>query len=131
MTTPEPKVVKLTLANGALLEAPVYENHYRGSNWLALIDIDPSSPGGLDRRFVNRGRGECLYDTAQIGLFDTLEFAADYTTSVGNKKRSRWYGVVTTKTDDFLQVEEAVTGAKAVLRASTREAHSQSSTEAC
>jgi hypothetical protein len=50
-------------------------------------------------------------------LFDAVEFAADYTTSYGDKKRrDRWYGVVTAKTDDYLQVEKCGSGAKAVLR---------------
>jgi hypothetical protein len=107
--------LKLTLANGALLEAPIYEKHFRGSNWLAVIDIDATAPAGLARRFLDRGRGDCLYNTEQIGLFDAVEFAADYTTSVGTKKRERWYGVVTAKTDDYLMVERCPSGAKAVL----------------
>ena len=111
------KVVTLTLANGALLGAPVYENHRRGSNWLAIIDIDATMPGGLARRFMNHGKGECMYVVEQVGLFDAVEFAADYTTSYGDKRRERWYGVVTAKTDDFLQVEQCGSGAKAVLRA--------------
>lgn len=109
------KVHKLTLANGALLTAPIYENHRRGSNWLAVIDIDATMPGGLERRFMERGKGECICLVEQVGLFDALEFAADYTTSVGKKIRNRWYGVVTAKTDDFLQVEQCGSGAKAVL----------------
>jgi len=112
----EPEKRKLTLANGALLQVPIWEKHYRGSNWLAIIDIDATQPGGLARRFVNRGKGECLFIVEPIGLFDALEFAADYTTSYGDKKRDRWYGVVTAKTDDFLEVERCGSGAKAVLR---------------
>ena len=112
----DPEVCQLILANGALLEAPIFEAHVRGSNWLAIIDIDATCPGGLERRFTNRGKGDCLYVVEQIGLFDAVEFAADYTTSYGKKRRDRWYGVVTAKTDDFLQVEKADSGAKAVLR---------------
>lgn len=111
------EVKKLTLANGALLTAPVYENHHRGSNWLAIIDIDATMPGGLARRFLERGKGECMYVTERIGLFDALEFAGDYTTSYGDKRRHRWYCVVTAKTDDYLQVEKCESGARAVLRA--------------
>jgi hypothetical protein len=107
---------KFTLANGALLTAPIYENHRRGSNWLAVIDIDATMPGGLERRFMTRGKGECICLVEQIGLFDAVEFAADYTTGAGNKQRNRWYGVVTAKTDDFLQIEQCDSGAKAVLR---------------
>jgi hypothetical protein len=108
--------MKLILANGAMLEAPVYENRARSSNWLAIIDIDHTMPGGLERRFVERGKGECLYATESIGMFDPVEFAADYTTSVGRKHRQRWYGVVVAKTDDYLRLEECETGASAVLR---------------
>ncbi len=112
----KPKVHKLLVANGALLQAPIFETHSRGSNWLALIDVDMSQPGGLSRRFMNRGRGECLYDVEQVGLFDAVEFGADYTTSMGSKKRHRMYGVVVGKTDGMLAIEEAASGAKAVVR---------------
>lgn len=84
---------------------------------MAVIDVDATMPGGLSRRFMNRGRGECLYDIEQLTVFDPVEFGADYTTSVGNKKRLRWYGTVTAKTDGFILVEEAQTGATAVIRA--------------
>jgi hypothetical protein len=51
--------MKLLIANGALLQAPVYETHPsgRGTNWLAVIDIDATSPGGLARRFMQTGKG--------------------------------------------------------------------------
>ncbi len=113
----KPKVLKLTVANDALLEAPVYEQHFRGSNWLAVIDVDGSCPGGLSRRWLKRARGECLYDVEQLALFDAVEFGADYTTSTGNKQRLRWWGVVVAKTEGHILVEEAKTGVKAVIRA--------------
>jgi hypothetical protein len=113
----KPKVFKLTVANGALLQAPVFEQHQRGSNWLAIIDVDATMPGGLSRRFLNRGRGECLYDIEQLALFDAVEFGADYTTSMGRKNKLRWHGIVTAKTDGYILVEESKTGATAVIRA--------------
>lgn len=111
-----PKVYQFLVANGALLEAPVFEEHVRGTNWMAVIDVDATCPGGLSRRFLNRGKGECLYDIEQVALFDPVEFGADYTTSLGNRKRHRWYGVVVAKTDGALNIEACETGAKAVLR---------------
>lgn len=114
--------LRMTLANGALLEVPVFESHHRGTNWLALIDIDGTSPGGLSRQFIDRGKGECFYLTEQIKLFDPIEFGADYTTSVGRKHRKRWYGVVTAKTDDYLIAEPSETGAKAVIRSKVKRA---------
>jgi hypothetical protein len=113
----KPKIVSLMVANGALLQAPIFETHLRGTNWMAVIDVDATSPGGLSRRFMNRGRGECLYDIEQVGLFDAIEFGADYTTSVGRRNRIRWWGVVVGKTDGQLILEESKTGALAVVRA--------------
>lgn len=110
-------VVKLPVANNALLEAPIYESHRRGSNWLAVIDVDATMPGGLSRRWAPRGKGDCLYMVEQVALFDPVEFAADYTTSVGDKRQNRWHGVVVAKTEEFLLVEKCPSGVKAVLRA--------------
>lgn len=105
----------MTLANGALLEVPVFEKHHRGTNWMAIIDIDPTSPGGLSRQWLDRGKGECFYLTEQVKLFDPVEFGADYTTSVGRRHRRRWFGVITAKTDDYLLAEPCSSGAKAVI----------------
>jgi vacuolar-type H+-ATPase subunit I/STV1 len=113
----EPVEYRLPLANGAILKAPVFETHYRGSNWLAVIDIDAGAPGGLSRCFASRGKGACLYAVEQVSLFDAVEFAADYTTSTNRKRRLRWYGVVIAKTDDELVVREFPNGAEACLYA--------------
>lgn len=115
-TTP-PEVARLALANDALLEAPIYEKHHRGANWLAVIDIDKTMPSGLSRRWMPRGRGECLYGTEQLTLFDPVEFGADYTSYAGKKTRDRWYGVVLAKTESYLLIEKCPSGARAVLRA--------------
>jgi hypothetical protein len=116
-TVTHERTFKLPVANGALLEAPVYESHRRGTNYLAIIDIDGTMPGGLERHFCDSARGECLYLVEKIMLFDALECAADYSTSVGKRKRIRWYGIVLAKTDDYLLLETCESGAKAVLRA--------------
>jgi len=105
------------VANNALLEVPAFEDSVRGTNWLALIDVDGTKPGGLSRKFLDRGKGECFYNIEQVGLFDAIEFGADYTTTLGKRQRHRWYGVVVAKTDGALHVEEAKSGATAVLRA--------------
>lgn len=117
MKPKEDGLVHLVCANGALLEVPVYEQHARGTNYLAIIDIDPSMPAGLARIFSKKGRGACLYIIDQMTQFDALEFAADYTTSVGTKQRHRWYGVVIDKRPDELVLKPCTTGADAVLLA--------------
>jgi len=103
--------------NGALLEAPIYEKHYRGSNWLAVIDVDGTCPGGLSRKFLPYAKGDCIYMIEQVRLFDALEFAADYTTSVGKKKPSRCYVVVMAITPTEMMLQEYETGAEACLAA--------------
>ncbi len=113
----EVKHVSLALVGETLLEAPVYEPHVRGKNWLAVIDVDGTMPSGLSRRWMPRGRGESKYLVSEIVLFDPIEFGADYTTARGDKQRTRWYGVVVGKTPTHLVVEQTKTGARAVLRA--------------
>ena len=113
------EVLQVSVANNALLEVPIWEAHYRGSNWMAVINVDGSSPGGLSRKFLPKGKGDCFYLIEQLQLFDPIEFGADYTTSVGTKKRDRWYGVIIAVTDGHLIIERASTGVAAVLRAKT------------
>lgn len=122
---PKPEVVKLLVANGAMLEAPIYNKQRRGSNWCAVIDVDKTMPAGLSRRWLDRGRGECLYSVEQLDLFDPVEFAADHISPGGEKRHIRWYGIVVAKTDGCIMLEKCSSGARAVLRA--REAHRSSS----
>lgn len=102
-----------------LLEAPVWENHKRGKNWLATIEKDPAAPGGLGRKFAPKARGEGFYvlplDLVHAG--DPVEFGADYYSGSGTKRADRWYGVVLARTNDLLTVEVSKTGARAVARA--------------
>lgn len=117
--------MKLLVMNGSLMEAPVYEAPHRSTNWLALVDVDSTSPDGLSRRFMNRGKGKCLYNVEPISLFDAVEFGADYTTSVGKRKRLRWFGVVVARTEEFMLVEQCETGARAVARSRKARANKQ------
>lgn len=110
-------LVYLPCSNNALLQAPVWEDHHRGTNYLAVIDIDGASPGGLARRFLSKGKGDVLYMIDQLAAFDAVEFAADYTTGVGKRKRERWHGVVHAKEHTRLVLQPFETGALAVLRA--------------
>lgn len=110
-------LIDLTIVNGTLVNVPVWEKHERGSNWLAIIDVDGTKPGGLSRHFIDRGKGPCLYFSEQVGLFDAVEFGADYTTSVGRKRPRRFYGVVVGKSDDRIRIETCKDGLAAILRA--------------
>lgn len=115
--------LKFAVMNGAMLEAPVWETHERGSNWAAVIGVDPTKPGGLSRTFVERGRGVCLYTVDQVTVFDPMEFAGDYFTYAGSKRMTRWYGVVSEKNTEGLTFIPCKSGIEAILLArSLREA---------
>jgi hypothetical protein len=113
----EDGLLHLPVLNGGLLKVPVYEAHFRGSNYVAIIDVDGTCPGGLSRRFIDRGKGAVLYMLGQVGALDVMEFAGDYTTSVGKKKRNRVYGVVVAKTPTELTVKPFEDAVDACLEA--------------
>ena len=108
MAEPNPDLVELTVVNGALLEAPVWNSHYRGSNWLAVIGIDPTAPAGLSRKWLPKANGGG-YIVTELSVFDAVEFGADYKTSLGRKHPSRWYGIVVEQRIDRIE------GAKGTL----------------
>lgn len=109
---------KLRLVQDFLIDAPVYTEKYGGrGNWLARITLDAMAPGGLDRKFCQRGKGACLYVIDELQLFDALEFAADTTSPHSSRKRTnRWFGVVIAKTDGYILVERWAKAVEAVLR---------------
>lgn len=83
----------LHIENGAFINVPVYETHKRGQNWMARVQKDPKSPGGLKREFAERARGDEYYYIVpknwRVG--DFVEFGADYFSSGGRRSRTRWY----------------------------------------
>jgi len=93
--------------HGAMTDVPIYENHERGTNWLAKISPNPSAPGGLDREFVERGRGKYYYLVADLEPGTPVEFGADYRTSGGRKRPNRWYGVVARVATDAIEFAPA------------------------
>jgi hypothetical protein len=117
----ETGLLKLPCVNNALLSVPVWEER-RAKNWLAVINVDGTKPGGLDRRWMPRARGECFYMVEQLSLFDPVEFGADRLAWSGNQVQNRWYGVVVEKTDSYLLVEPVESGAQAVVISRERKA---------
>jgi len=111
--------VKIPLEMGALTDAPVYEPHRRGKNWFAKITLDPKAPGGLRREFAPRARGEGNYYILpkDWGPGTPVEFGADYYTGSGRRSPTRWYGVITKVTSNFLELKEAGSAKEAVAQA--------------
>jgi hypothetical protein len=105
------------IEDGAMVEAPVYETHQRGKNWMAIIEADPAAPGGLAREFVKRGRGRYLYIVGPEVVGKAVEIAADYTSSGGKRHPKRWYGVIRSVTDSEIAIEEYETSAAAIMAA--------------
>lgn len=105
------------IEDGAMVEAPVYEAHRRGKNWMATIEADPAAPGGLAREFVKTGRGRYYYivDASLVGK--AIEIAGDYISGGGNRSRKRWYGVVRSVTDSEITIEQYETSAEAIRAA--------------
>jgi hypothetical protein len=113
--------MKLAVDHRALREAPVYETHKRGRNWMAQIGIDPTCPGGLSRQFAHRARGDYLYlieDWMQPHV--AVEFGADYYTGGGKRHPVRWYGVICEVNEEVMKVEECGTAVEAVKLSEAR-----------
>lgn len=103
--------------HGALVSAPIYNDHKRGKNWLAVIAPDPMAPGGLGRKFQPQARGRYLYMIDGLKVGDAVEFGADHYSGSGNKTPYRWYGVVRSITEESVEFEEFPTSAKAIANA--------------
>lgn len=108
------EIYRATVEYGALCSVPIYNDHQRAKNWMAIIAINPASPGGIDRTFVARARGQYYYhvDAALVGK--PVEFGADYYTGSGNRTARRWYGVVQSLTGDVITIERYPTAREAV-----------------
>jgi hypothetical protein len=88
--------IDLSIEDGALVEVPsgMWSAHKRGRNWMAVIAVNPSSPGGLDRDFAAKAKGESYYILPDLSPGDAIEFGADYYSGSGRKDGNRWYGYV-------------------------------------
>lgn len=115
---------------GYLTAVPCYESHKRGKNWAATLTIDPSSPGGLGRNFLARGRGEYFYNVQDLTPGTPVEFGGDYYTGSGGKRAHRFYGVVTEITAEFAEFAEYTTG-NAAVKAATAFRAERMETPAC
>jgi hypothetical protein len=95
------ETISLQVESGALIQAPIWESRRGGRNWLAVISPNPRAPGGLDRRFLDRGRGEYLYLlNRDLRRGRPVEFGADL-----GHDRNRWYGLVLSVSDSEVTLE--------------------------
>lgn len=116
--------VSLKIEDGCLASVPngCWESHSRGKNWLATISSNPTSPGGLERSFANKAKGELYYILPEVEAGNAVEFGADYYSGGGRKNAKRWYGFfvkIIPATEDrpaYMVFREAGTG-KAAIKA--------------
>ena len=109
---------RVKIEHGAMTNAPIYEDHKRARNWLAVIRLDPKAPSGIGRKFMEKARGDrYFYLTDGLEVGQPVEFGADYYTGGGRKQASRWYGVVAEITEDEIVFERAADARSAVERA--------------
>lgn len=108
--------LRYEIVAGASQDAPVYESHKRGKNWMAVIRLDPTAPNGLGRVFVPKAKGDDNYYIVEgaVQAGDAIEFGADYYTGGGSKQATRWYGVVVSITDKEIVLAETATAKKAI-----------------
>lgn len=96
--------------DGDAIEAPVFETHKRGKNWSCFFT--GKNAANADRHFLaQRGR---VIDISRLELGMPIEIAGDYTSSGGTPHPSRFIGVVTSKTDTTLIVDQYASVAKAI-----------------
>lgn len=101
---------------GAITNVPCWESHSRGKNWMAVITTSPSSPGGLEREFAAKAKGDAYYLTPALSVGDAVEFGADYYSGSGRKQTERWYGFVVAVAEDAILLRPCATG-KAACKA--------------
>lgn len=98
----------------ALAECPVWGTHSRSKNWMAIISLDNTAPGGLAREFAEKAKGDCFYILPSLEPGDAIEFGADYYTGSGRKNPERWYGYVVRVEPTYLVLRQCKTGKEAI-----------------
>ncbi len=89
------------------IEAPIYETHRRGKNWMAILKKG-KAPRKPEREFQEKeiADGTAFYPIQNVHVGDILEFGADYITSGGHREGNRKYFRVLEKEEDYIEVEE-------------------------
>ena len=96
------------ITDGTILQTN-YESHRRGKNWVATVERNLKSPGGLDRDFWDR-RGDRAFIPEDLTPGQWIEMAGDYYTGGGGRTPNRKYFRVVAITDEALHVESVQKG---------------------
>lgn len=85
------------------IENPVYDDHRRARNWVAIVESDKREPGGLRRTFLKKASGRRVH-ASEIQEGHWLEFAGDRLSASGNRYEDRAYCRVLSITNTKLVV---------------------------
>jgi len=111
--------ISLKVIQGALVELPdVFEGFSKQDYifWMAIIEIAPLAPGGLQRRFFPRLRGDFYFLVRDMAyLYAPVEIGAK---SRDNTTRKKFYGVIVGLSESNLELLECISGLDAVVVAS-------------
>jgi hypothetical protein len=93
------------LEGGAMTEVPIYGDTNKHKNWMAIVKPNPTAPGGLDRKFLKKARGDYYYMVSDCFTGDVVEFAADYVAYTSGKvTQAREYAVVVEAKPDSISL---------------------------
>lgn len=115
----EPRILRIQ--NSGMIDVYIYDSHARAKNWAAIVEVEPTKPGGLKRFFFDYGRGVVRHivpERLQCG--DIVEFAADYASSTGKKSVNRAYCVITSLSKDAMGIHPYPSFQAAFNHTSTR-----------
>jgi len=99
------KIYAIPITDWYVTEPPVWEPMYPGGrNWLAILTENPEVPRGVEREWMERGKGRFKYNAMKILEGDLVEFGADYMRPSGHRIVSRWCGEVVRITESELQI---------------------------
>ena len=83
-----------------------YEKSEQGKNWVATVEHDKESPGGLSRDFWKRRGTSFVVVPDDLVEDEILEFAADHINRRGMRQRNRKYVRITQVEEDAIYVTE-------------------------
>jgi hypothetical protein len=116
--------ISYNVEDGVMMTCPAYSSDRRAKNWMAIISVAPSKPGGLERDFMAKAKGGGRYILSGLEVGQPLEFGADDYNSRGRKDPTRWYGYVVKIEPGYVILHEEPTG-KAAVKAGAKFAASQ------
>ena len=100
--------MKVSLYLNSMQQTPLYTDDKRYKNWCALVQLDPTAPGGFEREFLDRSQAEgFFYNLPNRSIKGrVLEFASDLQYRTGTRKMNREYYLVIQQSETELLLKK-------------------------